>query len=243
MGVAPASRARAYVASASGTYRCVVMGRCGYCSLASPSSITEFPIATSPCMIEPSGRGTRMRSVPSKAETRKSMNCGAPFTRKYGAMFGKLGRRNCADFPGSGDGAAASCIEVLLCKSDFSAALKSGRGKARRGRTRANSAAILGLSFASGSCCAADSSALMARSSCSAGDRLGMAIPYLCAQSLERTELELLDGALRFAEAPGDFADAAFLDEALTEDTALHVGKLIDETKKMNVPLDEIQVS
>jgi hypothetical protein len=70
-----------------------------------------------------------------------------------------------------------------------------------------------------------------------------MAIPYLCAQSLERTELQLFDGAFRFAEAPGDFADAAFLDEALTQDTALHVGKLIDETKKMNVPLDEIQVS
>jgi hypothetical protein len=70
-----------------------------------------------------------------------------------------------------------------------------------------------------------------------------MAIPYLCAQSLERTELELFDGAFGFAEAPGDFTDAAFLDKALPENTALYVGKLIDETNKMNVALDEIEVS
>jgi len=69
-----------------------------------------------------------------------------------------------------------------------------------------------------------------------------MAIPYLRAQSLERTELELFDGAFGFAEAPSDFADAALLDEALTEDAALHVGKLIHKPQKMNVALDEIQV-
>ena len=55
----------------------------GYCSLASPSSITELPIETSACMIVPSGLGTRMRSVPSKAATRTSMNRGAPSIRKY----------------------------------------------------------------------------------------------------------------------------------------------------------------
>src|SRR5579872_352711 len=162
------------------------MERCGYCSLASPSSITELPMATSPCMIEPSGRGTRMRSVPSKAETRKSINCGAPLTRKYGAMFGKLGRRNWPDFVDAVDGAVASFMDVLLCKSDFRAALKSARGKARSGRTRDTSAAIIGLRFVSvtGWDADADSNAVMARSSCSAGERLGMAISYLCAQRL-----------------------------------------------------------
>src|SRR5580704_1626745 len=96
--------------------------------------MTDLPMATSPCMIEPSGLGTRMRSVPSKAETRKSTNCGAPLTRKYGAMLGKLGRRNGVGLAGGGDGAVALFIVVLLCKSDFSAALKPGRGKLRKAR-------------------------------------------------------------------------------------------------------------
>jgi hypothetical protein len=68
-----------------------------------------------------------------------------------------------------------------------------------------------------------------------------MAVPYLCAKSLQRTELKLLDGAFGFAEALGDFADAAVLDEAFTNNAALNLGKLFNETKEMNVAFDEIE--
>src|SRR5580658_7612581 len=110
------------------------MGRVGYCSLASPSSMMESPMAISACMIEPSGRGTRMRSVPSNAETRKSINLGAPLTRKYGTILLTPGRRQRAVLGDSGVGAAASFMDDLHCNLDFRAALKVGRGKLRRAR-------------------------------------------------------------------------------------------------------------
>jgi len=69
-----------------------------------------------------------------------------------------------------------------------------------------------------------------------------MAIPYLRAESLERTELELFDSAFRFAKTLGDFADAAFFDKTLADDAALDFRKLVDKAKKVNVALDEVQV-
>jgi hypothetical protein len=69
-----------------------------------------------------------------------------------------------------------------------------------------------------------------------------MAIPYLRAQRLKRTELELLDSAFRFAKTLGNFADAAFLDEALADDAALYFRKLFDKAKKVNVALDKVQI-
>src|SRR5579859_621718 len=142
-------------------------------------------------------------------------------------MFGKSGRRNGAGFLGAADGAAASFIEILLCKSAFKAALNSGRGKSRRERTRVSILATLGLGRSDRRCCGRASMALMTRSSCSAGERLGMATLHLRAESLQRAELQLLDGSLGLLQACGDFADGALVDEALVDDAPLCGGKFV----------------
>src|SRR6202040_436773 len=82
----------------------------------------------------------------------------------------------------------------------------------------------------------------MARSSCSAGERLGTAIPYLRTESLKRTELKLFDRPFSFAEAPSDFANTAFLDETFADHPALNLRKLLKKPKEMNVALDEVQI-
>src|SRR5580692_5354020 len=88
----------------------------------------------------------------------------------------------------------------------------------------------------------ATSRASMARSSCTTGERLGMATLHLRAQRLECAELKLLDGAFRFAQAVGDFPDRALLDKALADDLALNRGKAIHETEKAGVVVDGFQV-
>lgn len=82
----------------------------------------------------------------------------------------------------------------------------------------------------------------MARSSSRAGERLGMATLHLRAQSLERAELKLLDGAFGFFQAASDFPDSALLDEALADDLALNGGKVIDEPEEARVVVDGFQV-
>ena len=69
-----------------------------------------------------------------------------------------------------------------------------------------------------------------------------MATLHLGAQSLQRSELQLLDGAWRFLEQRGDFANAALFDEAFVDDAALHRGEFVDEAKKAGTPLDGFHV-
>jgi len=69
-----------------------------------------------------------------------------------------------------------------------------------------------------------------------------MAVPYLCAECLERTELKLFDGPFGFAEALSDLANAAFLYKTLAHHATLNLGKLVDKAKEMHVAFDEIQV-
>src|SRR5277367_3363394 len=158
-------------------------------------------------------------------------------------MFGKLARRKLVDFTGAGDGAVASFIEILLCKSAFKAALNSGRGKARRARTSGTSLPTLAFESPAGTGGEPASNAVMALSSCSAGERLGMAVSDLRAQCLKRAELQLLNGALRFAEALRDFADAAVLHKALADHAALHFRKLLHHPKEVNVALNELEIT
>jgi hypothetical protein len=66
-----------------------------------------------------------------------------------------------------------------------------------------------------------------------------MAVPHLLAQSLQSAELELLDGALGFAQALRDFLDTAFLDEAFANDAALNFRELFDKTEEKGVAFDE----
>ena len=84
--------------------------------------------------------------------------------------------------------------------------------------------------------------ASMARSSCTAGERLGMATLHLLAQTLERAELKLFDGAFGFLQPPGDFSDAALLDKAFAYDLALNSGKVIDKSEKTGVVVDSFRV-
>src|SRR5712692_2572760 len=133
-------------------------------------------------------------------------------------------------------------MDVLLCKSDLRAALKSGRGKSRKICAIGISRARLGFGSFSGSGDRATSIVSIARSSCSAGERLGMTTLHLRAQALQSAELELLDRAFGLAKLPSDFADAAFLDEAKVNDAALSLGKLADEAEEAGAVLNELQV-
>jgi hypothetical protein len=56
-------------------------------------------------------------------------------------------------------------------------------------------------------------------------------------------ELKLFDSPFGFAEAPSDFANAAFVDETLADHPALNLRKLVDKPREMNVALDEVQIS
>src|SRR3974377_558006 len=134
-------------------------------------------------MIEPSARGTRTRSAPLKAPTRKLMNFGALLTKKYGAMLGKFSRRNLTGFAVLAD-EAAWFIEILLRKSVLRRTLNSGCGSSRSGPTSVRSLATFGFVRGAGSRCGGGRRVLMARSSCSAGGRLVMAFPHLFPQSL-----------------------------------------------------------
>ena len=87
------------------------------------------------------------------------------------------------------------------------------------------------------------SKAEIAWSSCSEGERLGMATPQLRAQSLKRPKLKLFDGALAFLEPGGDFADRALLDEALANDAALDGGKLVNQAIEDGVVFAGLEVA
>jgi hypothetical protein len=69
-----------------------------------------------------------------------------------------------------------------------------------------------------------------------------MAALHLRAQGLERAELKLLDGAFRFLQAAGDFADGALLDEALADNLSLSGGKVVDESEEARVVVDGFQI-
>src|SRR5256884_2072813 len=60
------------------------------------------------------------------------------------------------------------------------------------------------------------------RSNCSKRGRLGMAALHSRSQSLERAQLQLLDGSYAFAKPLRDFPDAALVDEALVNDALLN---------------------
>ena len=55
--------------------------------------MVPLPIATSACMIDPSGVGMRSRSVPSNAAFRNAMNCAPPRTTTYGVIDVNPGRK------------------------------------------------------------------------------------------------------------------------------------------------------
>ena len=66
-----------------------------------------------------------------------------------------------------------------------------------------------------------------------------MAVPHLFAESLQSTELKLLDGALSFAQAVSNFFNAAFFDKPLADDAALNFGEFLDQTEEKSVAFDE----
>jgi hypothetical protein len=55
-----------------------------------------------------------------------------------------------------------------------------------------------------------------------------MTSPYVLAQILNRSELQLLDRAFGAAEFQGDLANTALIDETPADHVALIVGKPID---------------
>src|SRR6266852_1714749 len=229
MEVAPACSARSYVASQSSTYRWMSVGEDGTCSLASPISIIPFPMATSACMIEPSGCGTRSRSTPSNALFKNSINCAAPLITMYGVMDVKPGRMKCAPLAGAAPapddcpGAVPSFMVVLLFKSDLSSARNSSLGRWRNSRATSASATRSRCGFSSGRGRSDTSMACTASSSCTARERLGMATPHLRPQALQRPQLQLLDRSLRLPEPFRDFPDAPLLDESLVHHAPLRL--------------------
>jgi hypothetical protein len=99
-----------------------------------------------------------------------------------------------------------------------------------------------GLSAGSDCCGNAMSMASTARSSCWAGELLGMATLHLCAQGLERAKLKLFDGAFRLLQAISDFPDRALLDETLADDLTLNGGKAVYESEEARVEVDRFEI-
>src|SRR5262245_31756247 len=76
------------------------------------------------------------------------------------------------------------------------------------------------------------SSRSIARSSSSAREGLGMVLAHLCAQPLERPELELLHRSLRPPELARDLGDALLLGEPHLDDLALRGGERPEEAEE-----------
>src|SRR5262249_32122987 len=99
-------------------------------------------------------------------------------------------------------GAAEGRMAMAGISSFLSRARKSGRGRSPR------------------------------RRSMSRCEYSGIGASHPLAQTIDRAQLQLLDGAFAFADSLGRFADAALVDEALDDDVALIVRQLVDEAEQ-----------
>ncbi len=65
-----------------------------------------------------------------------------------------------------------------------------------------------------------------------------MAALHSRSQSLERAQLQLLDGSFAFAKPLRDFPDAALVDEALVNDALLNFRKLAYQSEQPRAVFD-----
>src|SRR5262252_7489005 len=82
-----------------------------------------------------------------------------------------------------------------------------------------------------------------ARSSRSIPVYSGMGGLHARSQRLQRTQLQLLDGALALVQARRDFADAALLDIALDDHGALVGGQLVDGSEDRGHAIDLVEIA
>jgi hypothetical protein len=127
----------------------------------------------------------------------------------------------------------------ILFKSVLRRVLNSGRGRFRSERINGRSLATIGLGGGARGRSGSASRAPMARSSCSVGERLGMAVLHLSAQGLQGAELQLLDSSFGFAQKLGDFLDAALFNEAFPYHAALNFGELLDDAEQRGMALGQ----
>src|SRR5437660_12382372 len=112
-------------------------------------------------------------------------------------------------------------MDALLCRLDLSAARNFCRGSSRNSRAMAVSRRRSRWGAFSGRGSSDTTMALTTSSNCSKRGRLGMAALHSRSQSLERAQLQLLDGSLAFAKPLRDFPAAAQLGEAPVNDELL----------------------
>src|SRR5437899_9883952 len=123
-------------------------------------------------------------------------------------------------------------MDALLCRLDLSAARNFCRGSSRNSRAMAVSRRRSRWGAFSGRGSSDTSMALTTSSNCSKRGRLGMAALHARSQSLERAQLQLLDGSFAFAKPLRDFPDAALVDEALVNDALLNFRKLAYQSEQ-----------
>src|SRR5215470_3552634 len=121
------------------------------------------------------------------------------------------------------------------CRSAFSCALKSSRGRSRRSSATRNSSATRGSRVAdrmSRSAIIASTASLSWLLKAPVGLRLAMGPIHSCAQTLQPPKLQLFDGAFAASQVQRDFPNALLLGEAHLDHAALVARKLIDELKQ-----------
>src|SRR6266436_3758623 len=192
--------------------------------------MAPLPIVTSACMIEPSGAGILMRSTPSNALFRKSMNCAAGRTMMYGVMAVNPGRWYCTVFAlaspvPAADAALPSLMDALLCKSDFNAARNSSPGSSRNTCATRVREASSRSGVSSGRGCSDTSIHCTTSSSCNARERLAMAALHLRPQILYGAQLQLLYGAFRLPQALSNLSNASLLHKSLVDHLLLNLRK------------------
>lgn len=69
-----------------------------------------------------------------------------------------------------------------------------------------------------------------------------MATPQLRSETLERAQLQLLDGSFAFAQPLRDFPDASLVDEALVNDALLSFRKLAYQLEQPRPVFDQANV-
>src|SRR6266446_2131554 len=129
-------------------------------------------------------------------------------------------------------------MDALLCKSDFSLARNSSRGRSRNTcATRVSEANSRSGAF-SGRGCSDTSIACTTSSSCKARERLTMAALHLRPQILHRSQLQLLYSSFRLPQPQRNFLYAPLFHESLVHHLPLHRWKLPHQPEQLGAMLD-----
>src|SRR5215831_13856055 len=146
-----------------------------------------------------------------------------------------------ADMWATATGSAVVDIAVLLSKSDLSRSINSARGRSRSSlaiRTRGAISASIPATGVLGEA----SRLVIARSSLSNRERLGIGTLHICTKFLKGAELQLLDGALGTLQFQGYFTNALLFRKTHDDYAALVLWKPVDELEQCGLSFDAFHI-